>query len=163
MVYSGLQSPRCIVVRVYGLVGKRSAETNSRTIFLSRAGSGTQLASRSRFLPRTSCAALDSDASRYSICTAQGSSILTCNCKMLSGNSVFHFSTVSIPIHSDFVEYRLLAPLLLDLVHAESEDHCHVASRVSDEDTPASGGTCGYITIRPPDNHYGGRQARPAP
>lgn len=76
VVISGLQSPRCIVVRVYGLVGNRSAETNSRTVFLRSAGSGTQLAPRSRFHPRQSYTALDSDASRCSTCTAQGSSIM---------------------------------------------------------------------------------------
>ena len=122
MVVSGLQSPRW-VFRVYGLVGNRSAETNSRTVFLSRAGSGMQLAPRSRLLPRPSYAALDPDASRCSICIAQGSSILACNCKVLRANSVFHFPTVSIPIRPGIVEYKLLAPSSLDLVRAESIDN----------------------------------------
>lgn len=94
VVISGLQSPRCIVVRVYGLVGNRSAETNSRTVLRS-AGSGTQLAPRSRSHPGQSYTALDSDASRCSISTAQGSSIMACNCQVLRGNSALHLPIVT--------------------------------------------------------------------
>lgn len=126
MVFSGLQSPRCIVVRVYGLVGNRSAETNSRTIFLRRAGSGTQLATadataeplpsspilRGARFRRQSRFNLHSSRQQYFGMQLQGA----------KGNSVFHFPPVSIPIHLDFVQHRLLAPSLLGLVHAESKD-----------------------------------------
>lgn len=60
------------------------------------------------------------------------------------------FLTVSIPIHPGFVEQTLLARLLLDLVRAESKDTT-VRLDVPDEDKPASGGACGYVSVHSPD------------